>query len=80
MLPLLEENKNTVGWLQIENTNIDYPVVQAGDNEFYLNHDFYDNYNAHGSIYVDFRNRKDLRDKHTIIYGHHMNLSHLRFT
>ncbi len=69
---LLEKNKNTVGWLKIDNTNIDYPVVQGNDNDFYLNHDFYDNKNSQGSIFMDFRNRIDLDDKHTIIYGHHM--------
>ena len=70
--PLIEENDNTVGWLKIENTNIDYPVVQGDDNDFYLNHDFYDNKNSQGSIFMDFRNRGNLEDKHTIIYGHHM--------
>lgn len=70
--PLLEKNKNIVGWLKIENTNIDYPVVQAQDNEFYLDHDFYGKRNSQGSIFMDFRNRIDLDNKHTIIYGHHM--------
>lgn len=69
---LLEKNKNTVAWLKIENTNIDYPVVQGEDNDFYLNHDFYGKRNSQGSIFMDFRNSIDLSDKHTIIYGHHM--------
>lgn len=69
---LIKENEDTIGWLKIENTNIDYPVVKGKDNEFYLNHDFYGNKNSQGSIFMDFRNKIDLQDKHTIIYGHHM--------
>lgn len=69
---LLEKNKNTVAWLKIDNTRIDYPVLQADDNEFYLNHDFNDKLNQQGSIFMDFRNRIDLDDNHTILYGHHM--------
>nr|WP_300003484.1 class B sortase [Tissierella sp.] len=69
---LIEKNENTVGWIKIQNTNIDYPVVQGDDNDFYLNHDFYNRRNSQGSIFMDFRSRANLEDKHTIIYGHHM--------
>lgn len=58
-------------WLNIENTNIDYPVVQGIDNDFYLTHDFNKNPLASGSIFMDYKNDFD-KDKSIIIYGHHM--------
>ena len=58
-------------WLKVDNTNIDYPVVQAEDNDYYLNHDFNKEYLASGSIFMDYRNNFE-DDKSTIIYGHHM--------
>jgi len=58
-------------WINVENTNIDYPVVQGEDNDFYLNHDFNKNYLASGSIFMDYRNDFE-NDKSVIVYGHHM--------
>ena len=45
-----------MGWVRVQGTNIDYPVVQGEDNDFYLNHDFNKNYLASGSIFMDYRN------------------------
>ena len=58
-------------WLKVNNTNIDYPVVQGKDNDYYLNHDFNKDYLASGSIFMDYRNDFE-NDKSIIIYGHHM--------
>ena len=58
-------------WLKIENTNIDYPVVQSQDNQYYLKHDFNNNYLASGSIFMDYRNNFE-ESKSATIYGHHM--------
>lgn len=69
---LLEINKDTVGWLTVNNTNIDYPVVKYTDNDYYLNRDYYQNKNRHGWIFMDYRNDySDLSDN-TIIYGHNL--------
>ena len=69
---LLEINKDTKGWLTVNNTNIDYPVVQAKDNDYYLNKDYYQQKNRHGWLFMDFRNDIfDLSDN-TIIYGHNL--------
>lgn len=69
---LLDINKDTVGWLTVNNTNIDYPVVQYTDNDYYLNRDYYQNKNRHGWIFMDYRNNySDLSDN-TIIYGHNL--------
>lgn len=69
---LLDINKDTVGWLTVNNTNIDYPVVQYTDNDYYLNRDYYQNKNRHGWVFMDYRNNySDLSDN-TIIYGHNL--------
>lgn len=62
-------NSDTVAWIKINNTNINYPVVQTKDNNFYLNHSFKKDYNDAGWIFMDYRNN-DFYDKNTIIYGH----------
>lgn len=62
-------NSDTVAWIKINNTNINYPVVQTKDNNFYLNHSFKKGYNDAGWIFMDYRNN-DFYDKNTIIYGH----------
>lgn len=67
---LLDRNSDTVGWLKINNTNIDYPVLQHSDNNYYLNHSFNKEYNSAGWIFLDYRNKLDNDDKNIIIYGH----------
>lgn len=69
---LLEKNEDTKGWLHIAGTVIDYPVVQAEDNAFYLDRNFEKEKNVAGSIFLDFRNSIDELDQNTVIYGHHM--------
>lgn len=68
---LYNENNDYKLWIKINNTNIDYPVVQGDDNQFYLNHDFYKNPLSSGSIFMDYRNDFE-NDKCIILYGHHM--------
>lgn len=69
---LQEINKDTVGWLTVNNTRIDYPVVQAKDNNYYLRRDYYQNKNRHGWIFMDYRNNPDELNENTIIYGHNL--------
>lgn len=69
---LQEINKDTVGWLTVNNTRIDYPVVQAKDNDYYLRRDYYQNKNRHGWIFMDYRNNPDELNENTIIYGHNL--------
>jgi sortase B len=70
---LLKKNDQTVGWIQINNTKVNYPIVQAGDNNFYLNHDFNKRKNTMGWIYMDYRNSNKNLSSNTIIYGHNIN-------
>lgn len=68
---LYEKNSDTVGWLSIEGTQIDYPVMQCEDDEYYLHHDFYGEESKYGCLYV--RNRADVNaGTNFIIYGHNM--------
>jgi sortase B len=69
---LLEMNKDVVGWIKIPGTEIDYPVVQTEDNEFYLKHNLKKERSSRGSIFMDYRNSNDEKDHNTIIYGHNM--------
>jgi sortase B len=66
------ENSDVVAWLTIPGTQIDYPVVQTTDNEFYLHHDAKKNANGNGALFLDYRARSDFSDFNKIIYGHHM--------
>ena len=63
-------NSEFVGWLNVNNTLINYPVVKHNDNSYYLEHDIYNKKTTTGWIFMDYRiNEKDL-NKNTIIYGH----------
>lgn len=66
---ILKDNPETIGWLIVPGTKINYPVVQHSDNNYYLNHDFKHNYNSAGWIFMDYQNK--LGDQNIIIYGHH---------
>lgn len=67
---LTQKNPDTVGWIAFNNLDINYPIVQAKDNSYYLNHNFYKVKNRAGWIYSDCTNNFPLLDKNTIIYGH----------
>ena len=62
-----------VAWLKLDGTHIDYPVMQASDNQWYLSHDYYGNQASSGAIFLDYRNAPDFSDSLSIIYGHRMN-------
>ena len=67
---LLDKNKDTIGWIKVNGTNINYPIVQTDDNDYYLTHAFDKTYNDAGWIFMDFRNNIDNLSNNTIIYGH----------
>lgn len=70
---LLEKNPDTVGWIKVEGTKVNYPVVQASDNDYYLSHAFNKRNNAGGWVFADYRVDFENFGKNTIIYGHNMN-------
>lgn len=67
---LKEQNFDTVAYLKVNNTNIDYIVVRANDNSYYLNHNFNKDKNNAGWIFADYKNQFDGSDRNIIIYGH----------
>ncbi len=69
---LKEINSDTIAWLKVKGTTIEYPVVKSSDNDFYLSHSFDKSYNKAGWIFADFRNSFDDNDDNLIIYGHNM--------
>ena len=69
---LKEQNKETVAWIKVNNTNIEYPVLKADNNNFYLNHSFDKSKNSRGWIFADYKNKFDNTDKNIVIYGHNM--------
>lgn len=69
---LKDQNNETVAWIKVNNTNIEYPVVKESNNSFYLNHSFDKSNNSAGWIFADYRNKFDNTDKNIVIYGHNM--------
>ncbi len=65
-------NQDLVGWLKIDNTNLDVQVVQSEDNSYYLRRDFYKKSSRYGCPYLDFKNDPKYLSDNTVIYGHHM--------
>ena len=70
---ILKKNSDTVGWIKVDGTKVNYPVVQAEDNDYYLSHAFNKRSNAGGWIFADYRVDFKNFGKNTIIYGHNMN-------
>lgn len=61
---------DTVGWIKVEGTDVNYPVVQSNDNDYYLNHSIDGSSSGAGWIYADYKNQLDGTDKNIVIYGH----------
>lgn len=67
---LKEKNSDTVGWIQVSGTNINYPFVQTDNNTYYLKKDFNKNYNSAGWVFMDYRNDLKNFNQNTILYAH----------
>lgn len=63
-------NNDFVGWIKIDGTEIDYPVVQADDNDYYLNHNFDKEKESRGTIFMDYTSDSNLGYMNTVIHGH----------
>lgn len=70
---LIEKNADTVGWIKVDGTKVNYPIVQTTDNSYYLSHAFNKSNNVGGWIFADYRNDFTDFGRNTIIYGHNMN-------
>lgn len=69
---ITEQNSDIIAWLYSPDTPINYPIVQAPNNNYYLHHLVDGSYNSAGTLFADYRNASDLTDWTTIIYGHNM--------
>lgn len=67
---LKQKNSDTIAWLKVENTSIEFPVVKTNNNSYYLTHNFNKENNKAGWIFADYKNKFDGTDKNIIIYGH----------
>lgn len=65
-------NPDICGWIYLDNSVINYPIVQGSDNETYLTRSYDRSSSGFGSIFIDMRNTNDFTDCNTIIYGHNM--------
>lgn len=66
------KNKSVIGWLKIDDTIIDYPVMQTSNNDYFLNHNFDGEEDKNGSLFLDKDCNVIDRSTNLIIYGHHM--------
>lgn len=72
---LLAVNPDVCAWVSLDNTNIDYPVLQGETNLTYINTDVYGEFSLAGSIYLDSRNAPDFSQPYSLLYDHHMERS-----
>ena len=63
-------NSDVVGYIEVDNTKVSYPVVKTNNNSYYLNHTYTKEKSEIGSIFLDYRNDLDNLSKNNIIYGH----------
>ena len=76
LISMHESYPDICGWIRIEDTAVDYPLMHRGDDtssEYYLHRDYSGSYSVNGSIFLDSQNSPYMDDAHTIIYGHNMN-------
>ena len=69
---LLAVNPDVCGWVSMDGTQIDYPILQGDTNFTYINTDVYGNFALAGSIFLDSRNDRGFTDTYSLLYGHHM--------
>ena len=69
---LQEQNPDIVGWLEIENTNINYPVLQGTDNRYYMTHNYKKENSKNGSIFLDAKYNWNIPSNNLLIYGHNL--------
>ena len=71
-------NPDIIGWIRVNDTNINYPLLQAEDDDTYMNTDAEGRYSLSGAIFLHCANKPDFSDFNNIIYGHHME-KHMMF-
>lgn len=72
LFDLMKINEDTIGWLTVDDTHIDYPLVIGEDNQEYINQDVYKEFSLAGSIFLDYNNKRDFSDPYNLLYGHNI--------
>jgi sortase B len=65
-------NPDVCAWLTVDDTSIDYPVVQGSTNMTYINMDVFGEFSLTGSVFLDYRNSRDFSDPYSLLYAHHI--------
>lgn len=65
-------NPDVAAWITLDDTHIDYPVVQGADDMEYINQDVYGEFSLSGTIFLSCLNSRDFSDSYSLLYGHHM--------
>lgn len=68
-------NDDIVGFIDIPDVGISYPILQGPDNDFYLHKSISKEYDIAGSLFIDMNNKPDFNDDNTVIYGHHLEIN-----
>ena len=66
-------NSDTIGWLVLDNTKINFPIMQTKDDDYYLNHDEYKNSTKSGAVFLDYQVSPDFINANNLIYAHNLN-------
>ena len=66
------QNADIIGWLEIENTNINYPVLQGTDNSYYMTHNYKKENSKNGAIFLDANYNWNIPSNNLLIYGHNL--------
>lgn len=69
------DNDDIIGFIEIPDVGIAYPILQGADNDFYLRRGLNKEYDIAGSIFIDMNNKPDFNDDNTVIYGHHLEIN-----
>lgn len=70
---LLAINEDIMGWIELDDTNIDQPIMHGDDNSFYLSHGYDKKYALAGGAFMDEHNTRGWQDAYILIFGHNMN-------
>ena len=67
---LKQTNSDTIAWIKINGTNIEYPIVKTTNNDYYMTHTFDKSYNSAGWVFMDYENRFNGTDNNMVVYAH----------
>lgn len=67
---LKQTNSDTIAWIKVNGTNIEYPIVKTTNNDFYMTHTFDKKNNSAGWVFMDYENKFDGTDNNLVIYAH----------